>query len=132
MIGSLRCAAGVTLALAMTTLTAAPLQAVAAESEGQQHAQRLAYEAAMKCFVANSYVSGERAKAGDAAKAASYDANARKSFDLSYRAGEALGVGEAQVKRDLDFAQANELPKMVGNLDYLKGVAATCKALSLM
>jgi len=103
-----------------------------AQSDAVDRTNRAAYEAAIKCFVVDGYASTQREKAGDAEKAASYEASARHSFDVAFAAGARIGLGDSQVNRDIDYAQVSELPKLIRDLDYLKSVAATCKALHLM
>jgi hypothetical protein len=95
-------------------------------------ANRMAYDAAMKCFVANGYASDERRKAGDLAKSAAYGTKARASFDLAYAAGEKIGLSDDQISRDMDYAQETELPRFIRDQRYLLETAATCKALGLM
>ncbi|MBI1262771.1 MAG: hypothetical protein GC184_13715 [Rhizobiales bacterium] len=103
-----------------------------AEEDATTQANRTAYSALMKCFVANGFANGERLDAGDAAKAAIYDRQARRSYDLAYTAGQKLGLSEEQVTRDINFVQATELPKMVRDQQYFISAVATCKALHLM
>jgi len=95
-------------------------------------ANRMAYESLMRCFVANAHAGDERQTVGDTAKAASYRAKARKSFDLAYAAGEKIGLSDDKISRDLDYAQATELPHLISDQHYQMDTASTCKALGLM
>jgi len=103
-----------------------------AEEDAATRANRSAYNALIKCFVANGLASDERSKAGDSEKAAAYNAKARQSFDYAYVAGEKIGLNDKQVARDLSFVQDTELPKMIRDRQYFFSAAATCKALGLM
>jgi hypothetical protein len=93
---------------------------------------RAAYEATLKCYIANGNAEGERRDAGDQAGAARYDASARRSFDDAFKLGGVLGLTDQQVNHDLDTTQAAELPRMVRNRDYFIDAVATCKGLGLM
>jgi len=93
---------------------------------------RMAYDATLKCAVANGLASDDHHDAGDATKAAEYRAKARRSFDLAYQIGAKLGLSESQIARDLEFAQDSELPRMMRDRSYYLSTAATCKALGLM
>ena len=95
-------------------------------------ATRMAYDSALKCFVADGYASDERRKAGDGEKSAAYRAKARVSFDLAYTAGGKIGLSDDQIGRDFDFALKTELPRFKGDTRYLLDTASTCKALGLM
>ena len=97
-----------------------------------QDSNRLAYEASIKCFVANGLARGERLDAGDTATAAIHETNARRSFDLSFRFGHAVGLSDQHINEDLGLAQGAEMPKMVGNAEYFRDTVATCKAIGLM
>ncbi len=93
---------------------------------------RAAYDAALKCFVANGNAEGERRDAGDHEGAARYDASGKRSFDAAVKLGQMLGLTNRQMNHDLDTAQAIELPKMVKDRDYFIDAVATCKGLGLM
>lgn len=95
-------------------------------------ANRIAYDATIKCAVANAVASDDRHDAGDEAGASDYQAKSRRSFDLTYQLGGKLGLGETQIAHDLDFAQLSELPKMMRDRKYFLSTVATCKALHLM
>ncbi|MEI9994919.1 MAG: hypothetical protein WDM91_10020 [Rhizomicrobium sp.] len=96
------------------------------------HANRLAYDATLKCAVANGLASDDHHDAGDAAKADEYRTKARRSFDLAYKIGAKLGLADGQIARDLEFAQDSELPRMMRDRSYYLSTAATCKAVGLM
>jgi hypothetical protein len=95
-------------------------------------ANRIAYEATIKCAVANAMASDDRHDAGDEAGAADYQAKSKRSFELTYQLGGKLGLGEKRIAHDLDFAQLSEMPKMVRDRKYFLSAVATCKALHLM
>jgi hypothetical protein len=95
-------------------------------------ANRMAYDSAQKCAVAGAIASDDRHKAGDDAKADAYRAKSKLSFNTAYALGERLGLSDEQVKRDLDFAQLTELPRMLGDENYYLSTVATCKALGLI
>ncbi len=103
-----------------------------AGDDAAAHTNRLAYDTAIRCFVADAYASDERRKVGDEVKADSYKAKSRESFDLAYTAGDKIGLTDKQVGRDLDFAQQTELPRLIRDQHYLLDTASTCKALGLM
>lgn len=116
-------------AIAVSLVIAAP--ALGAD-DAVTKANRDAYTHAIRCFLANGYASDERRKVGDATKAATYDLQSRKSFDLAYAAGNKIGLSDARIGRDLDYYQSIELPRFIREAKYLLGVASTCKALGLM
>lgn len=93
---------------------------------------RAAYQAALKCFVANGEAGAERRTAGDQAGLARYDATAKQSFDGAVKLGRMLGLTNRQMNGDLDATQAKELPRMVGDRAYFIDAVATCKGLGLM
>jgi hypothetical protein len=95
-------------------------------------ANRIAYEATIKCAVANSLAGDDRHDAGDEAGATAYKDKSRRSFDLTYTLGGKLGYADERIKRDLDFAQLSEMPKMMRDHGYFLSTAANCKALHLM
>lgn len=95
-------------------------------------ANRGAYDWTLKCFVLDSKASNDRERAGDLSKAADYNAKARKAFDMAYSAGARIGLSEAQVAHDLDYAQLHELPILVQDEGYFRRTAGTCKALGLL
>ena len=86
-------------------------------------ARRSAYEAALKCFVANGSAYGDAQKAGDAAEAA--------AFDAAVRLGELLGHSGTRVEQDFRLTQMRELPQIVSNPAYARQSLQTCKALGL-
>jgi len=93
---------------------------------------RSAYEATLKCFVANGSAEGDRRDAGDQEGAARYDANAKRSFDGALKLGRMLGYSNRQLNHDLQVAQDTELPRMVKDRNYFLDAVATCKGLGLM
>jgi len=96
-------------------------------------ANRMAYEAAIKCFIINGVATGERQRAGDKAKATSHEAAARRSFDLATQLGGRLGLSGTRINQDMSLAQTVELPRFTASdLTYYREVAATCKALGLL
>jgi len=101
-------------------------------SDAVARSNKLAYDATLKCAVANGLASDDHHDAGDNAKAADYRAKARRSFDLAYQIGAKLGLSESQIAHDLEFAQDSELPRMMRDRTYYLSTAATCKALGLM
>jgi len=105
---------------------------VAAADNAAARANRIAYDSAIKCAVANSLAGDDRHDAGDDAGATAYKAKSRRSFDLTYALGDKLGYSEKQIAHDLDFAQLSEMPKMMRDKSYFLKTAATCKALKLM
>ena len=117
-----------TVAAACWPLGVAAQTAPPASVRGNQ----LAYDATMKCFIANGAASGERGDAGDAEAASRYERAARRSFDLAVQLGGKLGFSGGRINQDFGLAQARELPKLVADPAYNRSVAATCKALGLM
>lgn len=102
------------------------------DDTAMQRANRMAYDAAMKCFVANGHAAGLRRRAGDETKANYYDAKGKEAFDTAVGAGNALGYAGRQVTSDFGLAQAHELPPMVTDKTYFLKAVAECKALGLM
>lgn len=107
---------------------AASAQAASATGRGN----RLAYEAAMKCYVANGAAYGERADAGDDEAAARYERAARKSFDTAVKLGGVLGFSGSRIDQDFGLATARELPKLVADQAYSRQALAVCRAIGLM
>lgn len=93
---------------------------------------RAAYQATLKCFVANGNALGERRAAGDQAGVARYDAGGKRSYDGAFKLGAALGLTDRQINRDLDATESSELPRMVKDRNYFIDTVATCKGLGLM
>lgn len=93
---------------------------------------RIAYAAAMKCFVANAAAASDRKAAGDPAKAIVYEANAKRSFDAAVKIGRIMGLTNRQMNKDLDDASARELSRMVADNAYFRNAVATCKGMGLM
>lgn len=116
----------IVLAASLTAANAASGQDATAK------ANRMAYESATRCFLANGYAGDERRKAGDKSKEAAYLTKARQSYDVAFAAGRKLGISDQEIGRDIDFAQTIELPRFIRDGKYLLGVASTCKALGLM
>lgn len=120
---------------ALTALVAAlPTNQACAQSTDDpvMRANRGAYEAAIKCFIANGHASGLRERAGDPEKAKYYDAKAHLSFDTATKLGAALQLSGSQIDEDFGTAQARELPTMVTDQKYFGVIVANCKALGLM
>ncbi|MDO9223609.1 MAG: hypothetical protein Q7U20_07845 [Caulobacter sp.] len=93
---------------------------------------REGYGYAMKCYVANSLTANSFEKRGDAAKAQQYNANAKRSFDVAWKLGRALGLSDRTINADLDQTEANELPTMMLVAGRYRDAVARCKALGLM
>ncbi len=123
------CALACAVALAVTSAVAA------ADSDGDDavlRADKMAYDSAIKCFIANGIVAGDWHRDGNSAKQLASEAKARESFDLATRAGETLGYSGTRMNEDFGLAQTAELPRMMTDVAYFKRTAATCKALGLM
>lgn len=103
-----------------------------ASAQSPASADQRAYEAALKCFVANGHASGLRTRAGQTSLAAAYDASARTSFDAATRLGRRLGYSGQRIDQDFGIVQARELPQMVTDTAYFRQAVATCRALGLM
>jgi len=93
---------------------------------------RPAYEAAMKCFVVIGNAAGERERAGDAAKAATYKIKAHSAFDLAVKFGKSLGISGQQMTSDFQATQDRELRRLIEDVDYNRQSAADCRALGLL
>lgn len=118
------------LGVSFGVLIAAPVHAQS--EDGMRRANHMAYQSAMKCFVANGIVVSDARDARNAAKEAAFDAKAHQSFDLAYLAGHELGVSQERVTADLKAVQDVEMPKMTRDAVYFKEAVAHCKALGLM
>jgi hypothetical protein len=103
-----------------------------AQSDAVTRANRMAYDLAIKCFVANGFARGDNLDAGDQATAAVFEAGARKSFDIAGKLGDVLGYSGNQQNEDFGMAQTRELAKFVQDKSYLKKTLATCKAAGLL
>jgi hypothetical protein len=124
------------LRFTVALLAFACLSARAATADGADdavaRANRIAYDAAIKCAVANSLAGDDRHDVGDEVGASGYKDKSRRSFDLTYTLGGKLGYAQDRITRDLNFAQLSEMPKMMRDRSYFMSTAATCKALHLM
>ena len=96
------------------------------------NANRTAYDAAIKCFIANSVAKGNSSDAGYAAQAATYETKARESFDIAVTLGKTLGYSGGRINQDMGMAQGVELPKLVQDEAYFRQAVTTCQALGLM
>lgn len=107
--------------------------AAAAKSSSDPNAAiRTAYQGAIKCFVVAGAAAGERKDAGDATRASSYEAAARRAFDAASGFGLQLGYTNSRINQDFGLAQASELPKLVKDQAYNRASAGTCKAMGLL
>jgi hypothetical protein len=103
-------------------------QAMAQTGEGvTPRGNVLAYQASIKCFVANGSASGERQDAGDTSNAARYERGARKAFDIAVKLGNALGYSGSRINQDLGLAQSRELPKLVADRAYNAQALNACE-----
>jgi hypothetical protein len=103
-----------------------------AQDDATTRANRSAYQAAMKCFVADGVAIGDARDSGDPSKVDAFDAKARKSFDIAKKLGVLLGYSGDRMEQDFGLAQTYELPRMLKDIAYYRSAAATCKALGLM
>ncbi|MEJ0044539.1 MAG: hypothetical protein WDM81_20985 [Rhizomicrobium sp.] len=92
----------------------------------------MAYDLAMKCFVASGVARGDNLDAGDKAAAAIFEAGARRSFDTAVKLGGVLGYSGSQQNEDFGMAQTRELSKFVQDKAYLRTTLATCRAAGLV
>jgi hypothetical protein len=106
--------------------------ATAMADDAAMRANRIAYEATIKCAVANAIASDDRHDVGDEDGASDYQKKSRRSFDLTYQLGGKLGLDEKRIAHDLDFAQLSEFPRMMRDRKYFLSAVATCKALRLL
>ena len=119
--------------LALATVSALCVGAASAQTaSATERGNRLAYEAAMKCYIANGAAYGERADAGDEVAAARYERGARKSFDTAVKLGGVLGFSGSRIDQDFGLATARELPKLVADQAYNRQALAVCRAIGLM
>jgi hypothetical protein len=105
--------------------------AAVAQDDTATRANRVAYESALKCFVAEGSIAGREKDAGDTAQQTAYEARARQSFDIANALGGKLGYSGSRISQDFGLAQTEELPKLVSDPQHLKRVMATCEALGL-
>tara|TARA_R110002051_G_scaffold269600_1_gene329789 strand:- start:4808 stop:5197 length:390 start_codon:yes stop_codon:yes gene_type:complete len=123
---------GALVFLLAATLLGTPHAFAQAQGSEQPDASHRAYEAALKCFVANGRAIGLQERAGDLESAARYEQKARLSFDAAVRLGQSLGFSGTRINQDLGIAQGRELPQMVSDTVYFERAVATCRALGLM
>lgn len=98
----------------------------------QAQDNRAAYGVAVRCFVANVRAENIERRAGRLALAEGYRVSGRQAFDTAVVLGTALGKSRAQMDADLDASQATDLPRMVSDPTYYRGVVQTCRAYGLM
>jgi hypothetical protein len=119
-------------ALAACVCLAAATALADSTDDAVRKANELAYEAAMKCFVADGILTGDERERGDKAKEVTFEAKARQSFETAEKLGDVLGYSGTRVNEDFGLAQAREMAKLMYDAAYFKRAAATCKALGLM
>lgn len=115
-------------AVAITAMGMAFMYSATASADGT----RQAYDATLKCAVANGLAKLDERDAGHASGVAEYDTKTHRSFDLAYTLGAKIGLTDNQVLNDLNAAQNSELPRMMRDRSYYVDVVATCKAMGLM
>lgn len=98
----------------------------------QSSANRTAYAASLKCFVANGNAAGQRRDVGDAAGVRRYEAQATTAWQTSIRLGRQLSYSDAQMQADRARALDQELPRMFRDEAYFRETVATCRGLGLM
>jgi hypothetical protein len=94
-------------------------------------ANRLAYDLAVKCFVANGVARGNSRAAHDEASAAKFEKRARQSFDVAGALGDKLGYSGNRQTADFEMAQSEFLPKFVTNPADLRQIEKTCESVGL-
>jgi hypothetical protein len=124
-------ACGGALALAISAFSVGITSAQPAE-DAITRGNRLAYEASMKCYVANGVARSDAQDKGKADLTALYEAKARQSFDIAVKLGGVLGYPGSHINEDFGLAETRELPKMVADVAYFRAAASTCKAMGLM
>jgi len=93
----------------------------------------MAYEHAMKCFIANGHASGVLARSGASPKTIdAYEVSARQAFDAALKLGGALGYSKQRITEDFGLTQTRELPPLVSDATYYSKAKATCRSLGLM
>jgi len=117
------------LALALGILGAG---SALAQDSATAHGNRVAYEWALKCFVANGRAEGMRTRAGDTAKAEYYKSKGHQSFDAAIKLGAILHLSGDQIDEDINATENRELPPMVTDQHYMLDVVANCKGFGLM
>jgi hypothetical protein len=91
-----------------------------------------AYEAAIKCFVANGYGRRLKRDAGDMEAASRYEASAAASWEAAHVIAVSWNYPESRLTNDIDRTRERELPLMVRDAAYLRSTVATCRGLGLM
>lgn len=94
-------------------------------------ANRMAYEASMKCFVVDTRLSALRRRAGDEAKSTYYDDRSKAAFDAAVALGQKIGRRKDEIERDFNIVQVRELPELLRDDGYMRSAIAACKALGL-
>lgn len=119
------------VALAICVCLCADAATANSTDDAVARANRMAYELAMKCFVAYGTARGNEQDAGHASQASSYEAHARQSFGIATKLGDTLGYSGNRQNEDFGMAQARELPKFVKDAAYLRRTLSTCGAAGL-
>ena len=115
-------------ALPVACVLAMSIGAAAAQDDAVSRANHMAYQLAMKCYVASGVARGDNLDAGNTEYANIFEADARKAFDLAVKLGNVLGYSGSRQNQDFGMAEAQELPRFVKDKAYLKQTLATCKA----
>lgn len=108
------------------------LCANAGASEASQQDMNRAYQAALKCFVANGHVEASFKESGDTANERLFNNRAEKAFKLAYLWGGMAHLSQERIKSDLNQAEDTELRKLLRDGSYLTTVAKECKQWGMM
>lgn len=94
---------------------------------------QLAYNYAMRCFVAGGILAGDMRRRGDQPdRIAATSRYGKKAFDLAYQVGGVLGFSKKQISADLDSFQRTEARRLVLESGYMDATWADCAKLDLM
>lgn len=112
---------------------AAILVGTAGPAWADQRGNELAYNYAMRCFVASGIHTGEiRHHGAGSERVAESDAYTRKAFDLAYKVGGGLGFSKKRISADMDSFQRSETRRILLESDYMSSTWADCAKIGLM
>lgn len=103
-----------------------------ASEDAAAHANRVAYDAAMKCFIADGILTADKRRQGNKAGEAAFEAKARQSFEVAVQLGQKLGYSGTRVNEDFGLAQTRETARLMSDTAYFHQTANMCKVLGLM
>ena len=119
------------LPLFSACLMLAALSPAAAQTDAATQANRRAYDAATRCYVAYALEARRETKEGNATKASNLTSTAKRAFDGARSLGQILGRPKSIIESEIDAAEASEAPRMLASRGYHRQTLDMCRELGL-